>query len=142
MLDHANTSPITRDYHCGMDFRSSHFNLSCLVTSQRLLQYFDGHEQSAYRFMPMLKILFPDRETGQLDWGVSCQACRLAAWDVKRGYRDCNIIYSTLEYIEYFQKCAVSQRRTAQKPNYINPTGKDQAILDARFLSYLSNFKF
>ncbi len=80
---------------------------------------FDGHRENPYRFMAMLRFPSLDRRTGNLDWGVSCQACRLGPRDVRRGYCDWNIVYSAPGYIEHFQKCEMSQRGKAKIPGYI-----------------------
>jgi hypothetical protein len=111
-------------------------------TSHRLLPQFDGKKQNSYRFMAMLRFPSLDRRTRILDWGVSCQACRLGPRDARRGYRDWNVVYCTPGYMEHFQECEVFQRGQAEIPGYIDPDNGDQCISDARFLAFLNNFKF
>ncbi|ESZ89742.1 hypothetical protein SBOR_9869 [Sclerotinia borealis F-4128] len=110
--------------------------------SHRLLQKFVGHKQDPYRFMPMLRVPYLDRRTGSLDWGVSCQACRLAPRDERRGYYDWNTVYSTPGYYEHFQKCEVSQRGRLEIPRHIKATAQEQRVFDARFLGFYDFFKF
>jgi hypothetical protein len=110
--------------------------------SRRLLPQSDGHKQNPYRFMAMLRFPSLDRRTGKLDWGVSCQACRLGPRDARRGYHDWNIVYSAAGYMEHFQKCETSQRGKAEIPGYIDPDSGDQRLSDARFLAFLSNLKY
>jgi hypothetical protein len=110
--------------------------------SHRLLPQRDGHKQNPHRFMAMLRFPSLDRRTGNLDWGVSCQACRLGPRDTRRGYRDWNIVYSAPGYMEHFQKCEMSQRGKAGIPGYVDPDSGDQGVSDARFLAFLSNLKF
>ncbi|KFY79908.1 hypothetical protein V499_01166 [Pseudogymnoascus sp. VKM F-103] len=110
--------------------------------SNQMLQQFDSHGQNPYRFMAMVRFPTLDRRTGNLDWGVSCQACRLGPRDERRGYSNWNTVYSAAGYMEHFQKCQVSQIGRRVVPDYILPAGRDQCSSDARFLGFLSNFKF
>jgi hypothetical protein len=110
--------------------------------SNQLLQQFDGRGQNPHRFMAMVRFPTLDIRTGNLDWGVSCQACRLGPRDERRGYCNWNTVYSAAGYIELFQKCQVSQIGRSVVPSYILPAARDQCISDARFLGFLSNFKF
>ncbi|KAF4628658.1 hypothetical protein G7Y89_g9489 [Cudoniella acicularis] len=103
----------------------------------------DGHGMNPHRFMPMIRFPSLDRRTGTLDWGASCQACRLGPRDEKRGYSNWNNVYSATGYLDHFQKCEVSQVARKVVPEYIIPaTGGDQCMSDARFLGFLSRFKF
>lgn len=116
--------------------------LSQSSISHQLLQQSDRHGQNPYRFMAMVELPFLDRRNGNLDWGVSCQACRLGPRDERRGYHNWNTVYSTTGYVEHFQKCEVSQMGRKVVPRYIVPTGMNQDNSDAKFLGFLSNFKF
>lgn len=115
--------------------------LSQPPASHQFLQQSDRHGQNPYRFMAMVRLPFLDRRTGKLDWGVSCQACRLGPRDERRGYYDWNTVYSAARYIEHFQKCEVSQIGRKLVPRYI-PTDRNHDNSDVKFLGFLSNFKF
>jgi hypothetical protein len=106
------------------------------------LQGMDGRGQNRYRFMPMLRIPTLDRRTGNLDWGVSCRACRFGPRDERRGYYDWQTVYSAAGYIEHFQKRQLSQIGRKEVPRHISHTEGNQCMADARFLGFLSNFKF
>jgi hypothetical protein len=110
--------------------------------SHQLLQQFDGHMEDPYRFMSMLRIPFLDRRTGDLDWGVSCQACRLGPRDKRRGYCNWNNLYSTSGYIEHFQKCELSQRGRAEIPKRPDPVNRDDRIWYPPLPAFFANFKF
>ena len=110
--------------------------------SHQLLQQLDRHGQNPYRFMAMIRLPFLDRRTGNLDWGLSCQACRLGPRDKRRGYYNWNTVYSAAGYMEHFQKCEVSQIGRKVVPRYIVPIGGNQCSSVAQFLGFLSNFKF
>ncbi|KAE9369356.1 hypothetical protein N431DRAFT_485268 [Stipitochalara longipes BDJ] len=107
-----------------------------------LLRRSDRHGQNPYRFMAMLRFPSLDRQTGNLDWGVSCQACRLGPRDKRRGYCDWNTVYSAPGYMEHFQKCELSRKGKAEIPRYAGHASGDETISSARFLAFLSNFKF
>lgn len=113
------------------------------VSNQFVRQY-DSYGENPYRFMAMIRFPTLDIATGKLDWGVSCQACRLGPPHERRGrgYYDWNTFYTTSGYIEHFQKCQLSQIGRTVAPGYILPTGGDQSASDAKFLEFLSNFKF
>jgi hypothetical protein len=102
----------------------------------------DRHGQNPSRFMPMIRLPFLDRETGNLDWGVSCQACRLGPRDESRGYYNWNTVYTTAGYMEHFQKCEVSQIGRKVVQNYIVPIGSDHGNSEAKFLGFLSDVRF
>lgn len=102
----------------------------------------DCHEQNPNRFMAIIRFPSLDIGTGKLDWGVSCQACRLGTRDKRRGYYNWNTIYSTAGYIEHFQKCQLSQIGRAVVPGYICVTEEDQRRSDVNFLGFLSKFRF
>jgi len=111
--------------------------------SHQLLQQSGRHGQDPYRYMSMVRFPFLDRRTGNLDWGVSCQACRLGPRDERRGYYNWNAVYSAAGYMEHFQECEVSQIGRKVVPGYIVPIGSNNHhISDAKFLGFLSNFKF
>ena len=92
--------------------------------------------------MAMIRLPFLDRRTGNFDWEVSCQACRLGPRDERRGYYNWNTVYSAAGYMEHFQKCEVSQIERKVVPGYIVPIGSNHGSSDAKFLGFLSNFKF
>ena len=110
--------------------------------SHQLLHHLDRNGQNPYRFMAMIRLPFLDRRTGKLDWGVSCQACRLGPRDKRRVYYNWNTVYSAAGYLEHFQKCEVSQIGRKVVPRYIVPIGGNQGISDAQFMGFLSNFNF
>jgi hypothetical protein len=112
------------------------------LMSHQSLQQFDKQGQNPYRFMTMIRFPSLDRLTGNIDWGVSWQACRLGPRDEGRGYYNWNTVYSTAGYMEHFQKCEVSQiGRKAMHKNVVL-AGRNQCGSDAKFLGFLSNFKF
>lgn len=111
------------------------------LTSHRSLKQFDKHKQNPYLFMAMIRFPFLDRRTGKVDWGVSCQACRLGPRDERRGYYNWNTVYSADGYMEHFQKCEVSQIGRKVVQDYV-PARRNQCGYDAKFLGFLSNFKF
>lgn len=115
--------------------------LPARATRSQHHEQFDGHNQNSYRFIAMIRFPSLDRQTGNLDWGVSCQACRFSP-DTRRGYRDWNIFYSASGYMEHFQTCETSQGVKAMAPLYVDPDCGDQDVSKARFLEYLKNLKF
>ncbi|RDL41336.1 uncharacterized protein BP5553_01315 [Venustampulla echinocandica] len=84
------------------------------------LQQFDSQGQNPYRFMAMVRFPALDRRTGNLDLGVSCQACRLGPRDEGRGYHNWNALYCAAGYLEHFQKC---QRRWSSGDRMISAKG-------------------
>jgi hypothetical protein len=112
------------------------------LMSHQSLQQFDKHKQNPYRFMAMIRFPSLDRRTGNIDWGTSCQACRLGPRDERRGYYNWNTVYSAAGYMEHFQKCELSQIGRRVVPGYIVPARRNQYGSDAKFLAFLSNFKF
>jgi hypothetical protein len=98
--------------------------LDPFLSQQRIkVQKMDTHGENPYRFMPMIRIPFLDQGTGELDWGVSCQACRLGPRDEHRGYYSWNTLYSTSGYTQHFQHCQVSQRARNVVLEYIDFSG-------------------
>jgi hypothetical protein len=89
--------------------------------------------------MPMVRIPALNQTTGKLDWGVSCQGCRLGPRDENRGYYNWNTLYSAAGFLEHFQKCEVSQVGRKVVPEYITHAPEDQRRSHSQFLGYLSN---
>jgi hypothetical protein len=104
-------------------------------------QRWDGHGQNPYRFMPMVRIPALNQRAGKLDWGVSCQGCRLGPRDKNRGYRSWNTLYSAAGYLEHFQQCEVSRAGRKAMLEYIAHVPEDQPRSDARFLAFLANLR-
>jgi hypothetical protein len=102
----------------------------------------DSHGQNPNRFMSMIRFPALNMDTGKLDWGVSCQACRLGTRDKKRGYYSWSTVYSAAGYMEHFQKCQLSQIGRAVAPGYICVTEEDQSSSNVNFLGFLSKFRF
>ena len=111
-----------------------------LHCSPELLQYINSKRHRPYRFMAVLRFPHLDRPTGILDWGVFCQACRLAPKGLRRACRDWRTFYSASGYMEHFQKCEASQmgRAVAHKYTYGDYWAP---IWTPRFLRYLTSIK-
>jgi len=128
------------DHHALSRRRQGQLGTSLLQPSiQQAPQRWDGHGQNPYRFMPMVRIPALNQTTGKLDWGVSCQGCRLGPRDENRGYYDWNTLYSAAGFLEHFQKCEVSQVGRKVVPEYITHAPEDQRRSHSQFLGYLSN---
>jgi hypothetical protein len=113
-----------------------------LPSSSELTDY---HLGDSYRFMAMLRFPTLDLPTGTLDWGVSCQACRLnryAPRHKRRGYFDWMTVYSTSGYSEHFQQCELSQKARAVASKYTGPDSKTQPARKNIFLGYLRNLGY
>jgi hypothetical protein len=113
----------------------------------RLLRQYDDRWklEQKYRFMPLLRIPFFDRQTGELLWGVSCQACRLGfegpQWALQ-GCRSVNIVYSTAGYLEHFQTCKRSTIGRDWIAKQLESSGGDgDGDLAGRLLEFLENLK-
>ena len=110
-------------------------------TLEQVHQRWDGHGQNPYRFMPMIRVPALDQRAGKLEWGVSCQGCRLGPRDQDRGYHDWNTLYSAAGFLEHLQKCEVSQAARRVLSEYIAHVPEDQHSSDSRFLAFLSNLR-
>lgn len=106
-----------------------------LPLTRRLYRY----GWNPHRFMTLIRFPAVDLKTGNLDWGVCCQACCLGPRDENRGYYDWNTTYSAVGYLEHFQKCQVSQMARNKASEYIVPAGGDQSNSDYRFFEFLDN---
>lgn len=102
----------------------------------------DSRGQNPYRFMPMLRFHSLDQETGCLDWGVSCQACRLGPREANRGYHNWNTVFSVSGYMKHFKQCEVSQRGRQQIPKYISADKGGQSMHETSLLGFFNNFHF
>lgn len=64
--------------------------------------------QKCHRFETVVRHPFLNQRVGELDWGVSCEACCDAY--INRGrYAGRNTLYSAAGYLEHFQTCERSQ---------------------------------
>lgn len=111
--------------------------LACPRISLRSFHRLDRKGQNPYRFMSLIRIPCLDQRTKSLEWGVSCQSCRLGPRHRDRGYHNWNTVYSTAGYLEHFQNCQLSRKASLVVPEYFNPD--DQHASNTRFLAYLSN---
>lgn len=107
---------------------------------RKLLQQ-DSGGLNSYRFMPMIRFPSLDRKTRSLEWGVSCQGCRLGPRHEKRGYYDWNAVYSVTGYLGHFERCEVSQIGKEAIPRYTTAI-RDGRGHTQRFLGFLNNLKF
>jgi hypothetical protein len=69
---------------------------------------------NSLRFMAVIRIPYLDPRTGILEWGVSCEACRLVPVDESRGSRDSKVLYTASGYLDHFQTCEMSHRGKAE----------------------------
>ena len=103
-------------------------------------QRIDTYRKNPYRFMPLLRIPFLDRRTRNLDWGVSCQACRLRPHDIGHGYYYYDPTYTTEGYPEHFRKCRLSQKAREMLPEFTRYVGEDRNLSENTFVDFLAYY--
>ncbi|PQE12352.1 Cyclin-like F-box protein [Rutstroemia sp. NJR-2017a BVV2] len=111
-----------------------------LPVSHQLQQRHEG-KQHLYRSLSMLRIPFLERRTGDLDWGVSCEACRLGPKNGGHGYYDSKNLYTTSGYIDHFQKCELSQKARAEISKCFHLGKRDHEVW-SMLVDFFSNFNY
>ena len=104
---------------------------------------------NAHRFMPMIRFPFLDREPGKLDYGISCQPCRVIGTKLRRlaaprgmRFQFSERVYLAEDFMEHFQSCEIAQKVREELRKYMLASGGDHCMPEAQFSEILRSSRF
>lgn len=107
----------------------------------------DNFSTQIHRLLTMVRFPSLDPRTRDLNWGVTCQACRLGTHSRSASFPNPannnhrkHVHYSAAGYLEHFQTCKPSQLARSWISEQLD-SGDDDGDLARRFLDFLDSLK-